>query len=101
MEGSKSMIANVDDMLAFIQKLKKQIENLNVTRQAALKNMEKMVVEGNRDIVFQDFKGKFEENAKFIDILDELLEKCIAHYDRLAQIVEEHLGRSYQGGGSY
>lgn len=95
------MIADPEEMRAFVTYLKKQVDDLIVTRKAAEDSMKKMTFEGNDDIVFREFTASFAENAKFIDILNELLDKSAGHYTKLSDLVREHLNTRYKGNTSY
>lgn len=95
------MIADPEEMRAFVTYLKKQVDDLIVTRKAAEDSMKKMTFEGNDDIVFRKFTASFAENAKFIDILNELLDKSAGHYTKLYDLVREHLNTPYKGNTSY
>ena len=98
---SDAMIADPEEMRAFVAYLEKQVDDLIVTRKAAEDSMKKMTFEGNDDVVFQEFCASFAENAKFIDILNELLNKSAGHYTKLAALVREHLETRYKGNTNY
>lgn len=87
---SLGMSTNVDKMKDFEHKVGELMKKLISSRDEAIRNV-LALEKGYSDVTYQNFKEKFKENAKRIELLNNHLKATSEYYRKNAELTDKHL----------